>query len=151
MALKARIDGDLKTALLGGDRFEAEVLRGLKAAILNEEVATGKRDEGLDDASIERIVAREIKKRHESADLYEQNDRAESATAERKEAEVLSAYLPTQLSEDELKPIIEEVVAELGASSPADMGRVIGAVKAKVGSSADGATVARIVKEKISK
>ena len=70
MALKERIDGDLKTALLGGDRFKAQVLRGLKAAVLNEEVAKNKRDEGLDDASIEQIVAREIKKRNESAELY---------------------------------------------------------------------------------
>lgn len=147
MALKARINDDLKTALLGGDRFGAEVLRGLKAAILNEEVATGKRDEGLDDASVEQVVAKEVKKRNESAILYEQNDRAEAATDERKEAEILSAYLPAQLSEDELKGIIDGAIQTLGATSPADMGKVIGAVKAEVGTAADGATIAGLVKQ----
>lgn len=147
MALAARINDDLKTALLGGDRFAAQVLRGLKAAILNEEVAAGKRDQGLDDASIEQVVAREIKKRNESASLYEQNDRAEQAADERREAEILSAYLPAQLSEDELKSVIDETIKKLGATSPADMGKVIGAVKAEVGTAADGATIASLVKQ----
>lgn len=147
MALKARVDGDLKTALLGGDRFGVQVLRGLKAAILNEEVAAGKRDEGLDDTTIEQVVAREIKKRNESAALYEQNDRAEMAADERKEAEILSAYLPAQLSDDELKVIIDEAIKKVGPNGPGDMGKVIGAVKARVGTSADGATIARLVKQ----
>lgn len=151
MALKARVDADLKTALLGGDRFGAQVLRGLKAAILNEEVAAGKRDEGLDDATIEQVVAREVKKRNESATLYEQNDRAEAAADERKEAEILSVYLPAQLSEDELKVIINEAIKKTGASSPADMGKVIGAVKAEVGTAADGATIAQLVKQTLAK
>ena len=147
MALKARIDADLKAALLGGDKFVAQVLRGLKAAVLNEEVATGKRDEGLDDASIEKVVAREVKKRNESATLYEQNDRSESAADERKEAEILSEYLPAQLGEDELKAIIDAAIEKLGATSPADMGKVIGAVKSEVGTAADGATIATLVKQ----
>ena len=147
MALKARIDADLKTALLGGDKFSAQVLRGLKAAVLNEEVATGKRDAGLDDISIEQVVAKEVKKRHESASLYEQNDRAEAAAEERKEAEILSVYLPVQLSEDELKAIVAATIAKLGATTPADMGKVIGAVKAEVGTSADGASIAGLVKQ----
>lgn len=147
MALKARIEADLKTALLSGSRFDVQVLRGLKAAILNEEVAKGARETGLDDATIEQIVAREVKKRHESATLYEQNDRAESAADERKEAEILSTYLPAQLSDDELKVIIEDAVKNVGATSPADMGKVIGAVKAQVGTSADGATIASLVKQ----
>lgn len=150
MALKARIDADLKTALLSGDRFSAQVLRGLKAAILNEEVAAGKRDEGLGDEVIEQVVAREVKKRNESATLYEQHDRAESAADERKEAEVLSAYLPAQLSSDELQMIIDDAVKQLGATSPADMGKVIGAVKAKVGTAADGAVIAGLVKQTLS-
>ncbi len=150
-ALKARIDQDLKTALLGGDKFKAQVLRGLKAAILNEEVAAGKRDEGLDDTTIEQVIAKEVKKRNESATLYEQNDRAESAADERKEAEILSAYLPQQLSVDELQVIIDEVIVSIGATSPADMGKVIGAVKAKTGTSADGAVIAQLVKQTLAK
>lgn len=149
MALKARIDADVKAAMLGGDKFKAEVLRGLKASILNEEVATGKRDEGLDDASIEQVVAREVKKRNESKMLYEQNNRPDLAENEQNEADILALYLPQQLTEDELQAIITTVIAELGASSPADMGRVIGAVKAKVGNTASGALVAEIVKKSL--
>ena len=149
MALKQRIQDDLKAALLGGDRFVAETLRGLKAAILNEEVAKGKRDEGLEDAEIEQIVAKEVKKRNESATLYEQNDRAESAADERREAEILSSYLPAQLGEDEVKAIVEAAIKQLGANGMSDMGKVIGVVKSKVGNTADGATVAKLVKEQL--
>jgi uncharacterized protein YqeY len=151
MALKQRIQDDLKAALLGGDRFVAETLRGLKAAILNEEVAKSKRDEGLEDAEIEQIVAKEVKKRNESAVLYEQNDRAESAADERREAEILSVYLPEQLGEEELTSIIEAAIKQLGANGMSDMGKVIGAVKSKVGNTADGATVAKLVKEQLTK
>lgn len=147
MALKQRIQDDMKAALLGGDRFVGETLRNLKAAILNEEVAQGKRDEGLDDQTIEQIIAREVKKRHESAGLYEQNDRAESAAEERAEAEVLSRYLPKQLSEDEVKAIVDTKIAELGATDAKMMGQVIGAVKQVVGNTADGALIAKLVKE----
>lgn len=146
MALKEHINNDLKAALLGGDRFAGETLRGLKAAILNEEVAKGVREAGLDDTSIEQLVVREIKKRNESATLYEQHGRAESAEDERKEAAILSKYLPEQLSDEQVVAVIREVVAELGVSGPAAMGQVIGAVKAKLGTSADGATIARLVK-----
>lgn len=151
MALKQRIQDDMKAALLGGNRFMGETLRGLKAAILNEEVAQNRRDEGLDDATIEQIVAREVKKRHESATLYEQNDRQESAADERKEAEILSRYLPAQLTEDQLRAIVEAAIKQLGANGMSDMGKVIGVVKSKVGNTADGASVARIVKEELAK
>lgn len=147
MALKQRIQDDTKAALLGGDRFAGETLRGLKAAILNEEVATNKRDEGLDDSEIERIVAKEVKKRHESATLYEQNGRPESAADERKEADILSRYLPAQLTEEQLRAVVEAAIQQLGANGMGDMGKVIGVVKSKVGNTADGSAVARIVKE----
>jgi hypothetical protein len=149
MALKQRIQDDLKAALLGGDRFASETLRGLKAAILNEEVAKGKRDEGLEEAEIEQIVAKEIKKRNESATIYEENDRAESAADERREAEILSNYLPAQIDDAELASIIEAAIKQLGANGMSDMGKVIGVVKSKVGNTADGATVAKLVKEKL--
>lgn len=145
-ALNQRIQDDLKAALLGGDRFAAETLRGLKAAVLNVEVAENKRDIGLDNTAIEQIVAREVKKRNESATIYEQNDRAEAAADERKEIEILSVYLPKQLSEEEVQAIVVQTIADMGVSGPAGMGQVIGAVKQKVGNTADGATVARLVK-----
>lgn len=150
MALPERIQDDMKAALLrgeSGDRFVVDTLRGLKAAILNEEVAQGKRETRLEDAEIEKIIAREVKKRNESATIYEQNDRAEQAEQERKEAEILSAYLPQQLSEAEVRAIVEAKVAALGATDAKAMGQVIGAVKAEVGNAADGALVARLVKE----
>lgn len=147
MALKQRIENDLKAALLGGDRFVGETLRGLKAAILNEEVAQNKRDTGLDDASIERIIAKEVKKRLESAAIYEQNQREDAADQERREAEVFSRYLPKQLSEAELKTVVDAKVAELGAADAKMMGQVIGAVKQEVGNTADGAMIAKLVKE----
>lgn len=147
MTLKERIDNDLKAALLGGDRFKGETLRGLKAAILNEEVAQNKRGEGLGDVVNEQVVAREIKKRNESAALYEQNGRADMAADERREAEILSAYLPEQLSEEELRAVVEATIKQLGANSMSDMGKVIGTVKSKVGNTADGAKVAELVKQ----
>jgi uncharacterized protein YqeY len=150
MALKQRIESDLKAALLGGDRFVGETLRGLKAAILNEEVAQSKRDTGLEDAVIEQIVAREVKKRNESAAIYEQNQREDSAADERREAEILGRYLPKQLSEAELKTVVDAKVAELGATDMKMMGQVIGAVKKDVGNTADGAMISRLVKEILS-
>lgn len=147
MALMQRLQDDTKAALLGGDRFVGDTLRNLKAAILNEEVAQGKRDEGLSDADIEKVIAREVKKRHESATLYEQNDRAESAAEERREAEVLSRYLPQQLSEAEVKIAVDAQVAKLGATDARMMGQVIGAVKQELGNAADGAMIAKLVKE----
>ena len=147
MALKQRVDDDLKAALLGGDRFAAQTLRGLKAAVLNEEVALGKREDGLDDSEVEKIIAKEVKKRNESIALYEQNGRPELADDEKKEMAILSVYLPQQLSEADLQEIIATKIAELGASTPQAMGQVIGAVKAQVGNTADGATVARLVKD----
>lgn len=151
MALKEQINNDLKAALLGGDRFVADNLRNLKAAILNEEVARGQRDEGLDDTEIEGVIAREVKKRRESIALYEQNNRPELAENEQKEIEVLAGYLPQQLTDDEIQAVIDEVITGLGDVDMKAMGQVIGAVKAKCGTAADGATVARLVKATLQK
>lgn len=147
MALKRAIDDDLKAALLGGNRFAAQTLRGLKAAVLNEEVAKNKRDVGLDDNEVEQIVAKEIKKRLESAALYDQNNRQDSADEERREADILGVYLPQQLTEPELKTIVDAKVSELHATGMQMMGQVIGAVKQDVGTAADGAMIAKLVKE----
>lgn len=147
MSLKSQLDNDLKAALLGGDRFRAEVLRGLKAVILNEEVAQGKRDTGLDDATIEQLIAREVKKRLDSVNQYTEAGRPELAEAEKAEAGVLETYLPEQLSEEQIQATVDEVIAELGVSGMQAMGQVMAAVKGKLGNTADGATVARLVKQ----
>lgn len=150
-ALKARITDEMKAALLGGNRFRGDVLRNVKAAILNEEVSLGKRDEGLNDAEVEKVLAREVKKRVESAELYRSNGRAELAEPEEQEAEILREFLPEQLSEAEIMAIVEDVVASTNDVSMQKMGQVISAVKQKVGNAADGALVAKIVKEKLTK
>lgn len=146
-ALKQRISDESKAAFLGGDSFRGGVLRDLQAAILNEEVAQMKRDEGLDDASVEKVIAREVKKRLESADLYRKNDRIDLAEPEERELAVLKEYLPEQMSEDELRELVQGIVADMDEVSMQQMGQVIGAVKSKVGNSADGAMIAQIVKE----
>ncbi len=151
MALKERIADEMKAALLGGNRFAGETLRNLKAAILNEEVAQGKRESGLSDEEIEKVIAREVKKRTESAKLYRENDRPDLAEPEEQEIEVLSAYLPAQLGEDELRVVIQQKIAELGADGPQMMGQVIGAVKTTVGNTADGAVIAQLVKQELTK
>lgn len=149
-ALKARIAEEMKAALLGRHRFRGDVLRNLKAAILNEEVALGKRDEGLSDTEVEKVVAREVKKRKESAELYRANGRVELAEPEEKEAVILQEFLPKQLSEDEIRTMVEAAVADLGATMQ-QMGQVIGTVKAKAGNAADGALIAKITKETLVK
>lgn len=147
MALKDKINDDLKAALLSGNRFAGEVLRGLKATILDEEISQKKRDDGLSDEAIEQLVAREIKKRNESATIYDGANRPELADGERNEVKILSAYLPEQLSEADIKITVERVIKELGVTSPSAMGQAIGAVKKELGNTADGATIAKLAKD----
>lgn len=146
MALKERINNDLKTALLGGNRFVVQTLRGLKAVILNEEVAKGIRDDGLDDAIIEQLVAREVKKRNESATIYDGAGRPELAADERAEAQILAVYLPEQLSEDDINAVVTRIISELGVTNLSGMGQVIGAVKKELGNTADGSLISKLVK-----
>ena len=145
MNLKDKINSDLKTAMLARNNFETTVFRGLKAAILNEEVKLGKRDVGLDDSEIETLVAREVKKRKEAAALLDE----ERAQNELKEAEILSKYLPEMLSEDEIRVAVQEQIVQLEEKSPKFMGQIIGGLKAKFGTSVDGAILAKIVKEEL--
>ncbi|MDR1032919.1 MAG: GatB/YqeY domain-containing protein [Candidatus Nomurabacteria bacterium] len=149
MSLKQQIDGDLKQALLAGDKAKVTTLRGLKAVILDAEVTAGVRAEGLPDAEIEKLIQKEAKKRRESIAIYRQNNRDDLADSEDAELKLLSAYLPNQLSEDELAAAVDVVIITTGANSIKDMGKVVGAVKAQVGNTADGALVAQIVKQKL--
>jgi uncharacterized protein YqeY len=150
MSVKEQIDADLKTAMLAGEKTLVTTLRGLKAAILNVEVAEGVRDTGLTDDKIIVLLQKEAKKRQESADLYNQGNRSELADKELIEKSVIEKYLPAQISEEELSVIVDSVITESGANNMQSMGQVIGAVKAKAGVSADGALVARLVKERLS-
>ncbi len=147
--MKEQLAQDLKAAMLKRDHFLSDVLKGLKAAILNQEIANGKRDEGLSDAEIEALLAKEAKKRLEAASLYEQGGNQEAADKERREYEVIQNYLPEQLSEEEVAELVKEAVSKTGASDIKDMGKVIGIIKAKAGNSADGALVAKLVKAEL--
>lgn len=149
MPLKDDISADLKTAMLARDEFVTTTLRGLKAAILNEEVAKGLRDEGLSDEAIEQLIARESKKRDEAAKLFEQGGNQASADKERAEKELLAKYLPEQLSEEDVVTLVDDAVTEIQPDGMKDMGRVIGAVKARAGNSVDGALLAKLVKERL--
>jgi uncharacterized protein len=148
--LKQRIDQDLKTALLAGDKVLATTLRGLKSVILYAEVAKGEREQGLPDDEIVALLSKEAKKRQESADLYKQGGNEEKAAAELTEKAVIEKYLPAQLSDEELGKVIDEVIAATGGTGPQAMGQVIGGVKQKVGASADGSRIALMVKERLS-
>src|SRR6476660_9207906 len=106
MNFKEKIDQDLKAAMLGGDKEKVTILRGVKSAILNEEVAKGLRAEGLPDDEILRILNKEAKKRQESADLYIQGGNQEKADAELAEKKVIEEYLPAQLSEEDIAKLI---------------------------------------------
>lgn len=149
MNLKGRIDADLKTAMLTGDKFLTSVLRGLKSAIMYQEIALKKREAGLDESQIEQLLAKEAKKREESAVLYERGGNQPAADKERRERSAILGYLPEQMGEDELGLIIDEEIAASSATGAQAMGQVIGKVRARVGSSADGAVIARLVKEKL--
>lgn len=142
--LKERLQQDLKTALLGGDKMRAEVLRGLKSAILYEEVAKGVRDIGLDDEAILSVLGREAKKRVESAELYTQAGATPRADAELAEKAIIDAYLPQQLTDEELRQRVQTIIASLGDNP--QLGQAIGAVKKDVGQAADGARIAAAVK-----
>ena len=147
--LEQTLEQDIKTALLAGDSVKATTLRGLKATLLNVKVAQGKRDSGLTDEEIYPIFAKQAKQRQESADLYVQGGNQDKADAELVEKAIIEAYLPKQIDEAEISKLIDEVIAETGASGPAAMGQVIGQVKAKTGASADGSVIARLAKEKL--
>ena len=150
MTIKEQIEADLKTAMLGGDKVLATTLRGVKAAILNVEIAENKRDVGLGDDEAISILSKEAKKRQESADLYEQGGNAEKAASEKLEKEVIEKYLPKQMDDEALKNLVETAVTELGASSMQDMGKVISLVRERAGASADGGRIASMVKERLS-
>lgn len=150
MTTKQQIEADLKTAMLAGDKTLVTTLRGLKAAILNAEVAEGARETGLAEDKVIALLQKEAKRRQESADMYVQGGRPEKAEAEQAELAVIEKYLPARMSDEELLALIDEAISATGASGMQQMGQVIGAVKSKAGAAADGAVIARLVKERLS-
>jgi uncharacterized protein len=144
-ALKDRLQADLTAAMKARDELTTATLRMLLTAIGTEEVA-GKAARSLSDDEIGKVIAREAKKRREAAAAFSGAGRTDKAERELAEQEVLAAYLPAQLSDDELAELVRAAVAETGAGSPRDMGAVMKAVVPRVAGRADGGRVSAAVK-----
>ncbi|MEU8618021.1 GatB/YqeY domain-containing protein [Streptomyces sp. NPDC048623] len=147
--LKAKLQDDLTAAIKGRDELRSSTLRMTIAAINKEEVA-GKTKRELSDDEVQKVIAKEAKKRREAADAFTQGGRAESAARELAEGEVLDAYLPKQLSDEELEAVVAAAVEEAkaaGAEGPRAMGAVMKIVNPKVAGQAEGGRVAAAVKK----
>ncbi|MEU9794083.1 GatB/YqeY domain-containing protein [Streptomyces sparsogenes] len=149
--LKSRLQDDLTAAIKTRDELRSSTLRLTLTAIQKEEVA-GEAARKLSDAEVEKIIAREAKKRREAADAFAQGGRAEQAERERAEGEVLAEYLPKQLTDEELDALVAEAVREAaagGAQGPRAMGAVMKLVNPKVAGRAEGGRVAAAVKRRL--
>jgi len=145
--IKQQIERDLKAAMLGGDKKKAETLRVIKSALLYEEVSLNSRDIGISDEQAQKVLAREAKKRAEAAELYAKAGEEERAQAELTEKAVIDNYLPAQLSEADVRAVVNEELSKLDSPGLSNMGQVIGAARGRLGAQADGSLIARLVKE----
>lgn len=145
--MEAKLREDLKKAQLLANELQVQTLRLLLSEMKNLQISRG---QDLTDQDINSVVQKEIKKRKESSRAFRDGNREELAQREEAEAAILATYLPEQMSEKELTQVVENAIKELGASTIQDIGKVIGQVRAKVGQGADGETISRIVKEKLS-
>ena len=143
------IERDLKTALLSGNKELVETLKSLKSALQYEAVALKTRPEELDKTQIQNVFAREAKKRQEAITMYRSAGETERANKEEREKNVIDDYLPTQMSEDEIRSLVAAEIDSIDAPSMKDMGKIIGSVKAKAGAGADGSLIAGIVKTEL--
>lgn len=143
MGIEEKINADVKASMLAKDSKRLEAVRALKSVILLLKTSP----EGLTEESAMKAIQKEYKKRKETAEIYIQQNRQDLAEDELAQAKVMEDYLPKQLSEDEIKDIVKKAIAETGASSATDMGKVMGAANKVVAGRADGKEVSRIVKE----
>jgi uncharacterized protein len=149
MSLKKKIIDDLKTAMKEGDSFRRDTLRMADSMIKNVEIEKKKRKEGLSDGEIQEVIARAIKQRKDAAFQYESGGRADLAEKEKKEAKMLSAYMPEQMGEDDVRKIVKAVIQEAGASLASDIGKVMGLAMGKLKGKTDGQLVKKIVGEEL--
>ena len=143
-ALQQRLNDDLAAALKAKDEPTKTVLRGLLASVKNAQIASGGE---LGDAEVTAVLAKELKQREESAAAYA--SRPELVAGEQAEADIIRRYLPEPLTEEELGALVDETIAATGATSPADIGQVMGALKPKLAGRADSGAAAALVKEKL--
>ncbi|WKK82327.2 GatB/YqeY domain-containing protein [Marivirga arenosa] len=146
MSLKQQIDTDIKTAMRSKNKEELQALRSIKSLILLAESEKGASENLSEDAEM-KLLMKAAKQRKESAETYKSNGREELANAELLELEVIERYLPKQMSEAELKEKLTEIIEELGASGPQDMGKVMGTATKKLAGKADGKMISQLVKE----
>lgn len=143
MGIEEKINADVKASMLAKDSQRLEAVRALKSVILLLKTSP----EGLTEESALKAIQKEYKKRKETADIYIQQNRQDLADVELAQAKVMEDYLPKPLSEEELKTIIKNAIAEVGASSAADMGKVMGAANKVVAGRADGKVLSALVKQ----
>ncbi|TSD01992.1 MAG: hypothetical protein Athens071425_205 [Parcubacteria group bacterium Athens0714_25] len=149
MELRKKIQIDIKEAMKSGDANRRDVLRMLDSMIKNTEIEKGKREEGLNDDEVVELVVRSIKQRKDSMEQFSAGGREDLAQKEAEEVKILIEYLPEQISEDDLRQIVENEIENIGAQSKADMGKVMSAVMVKVKGKAEGGLVKKIVEEKL--
>lgn len=150
MSIKEQLRADLIEAIRSRAVINSGTIRMVLSAITNEEVA-GKEARVLTDAEIVIVLSREAKKRREAAEAFEAAGRADKALLEKEEGVIISKYLPEQMSEEDVKKLIAEAIRSSGAAGPADMGKVMGALKPQIAGKADGALVSKLVKESLAK
>ena len=146
MSLKNQIIEDMKSAMKAGDKDRLKVVRLMMAAIKQVEVDS--RTE-LDDAGVLGVLEKMVKQRRDSVEQFEKGGREDLAASERAEIDVLQAYLPEQLSADEVAALVDEVIAATGAEGIRDMGKVMGQIKARAAGRADMGSVSATVKERL--
>lgn len=147
--LKQKIQDDLKTAMLAKDEVKLSTVRMLKSAIQYFEIQKGGAGYEATDEDVIDVIGREIKKRRESIEMYEKGARQELADKEKGELEILQTYLPEQLSEVEIRKLVDEVISATGATTMQDMGKVMGALMPSTKGKADGNLVSNLVREKL--
>ena len=153
MSLKDKIDTDYKNALKSKDKIQISTYRLILSGIKDLDISnrSGPNKKNTDDEDIKKLLKKMIKQRSESIDIYKKNNRRDLLEVEEKESEILSGYLPKQLSEEETKKICTQTVSKLGASSIKDMGKVMGELKKQYEDSLDFAKAGSLLKELLNK
>ncbi len=146
MSLKVQIDNDIKKAMLAKNKEELEALRGIKSLILLAETEKGGSGEVSSEAE-NKLLMKAAKQRKESADIFNQQGRADLAQKELFQLEIISRYLPKQLSEAEITETLKKIIAETGAKGPQDMGKVMGTATKQLAGQADGKLISELVKK----
>lgn len=146
MTLREKVNSDLLNAMKAKEEIKVGTLRMLKAAVMKFEVSGAEKKDATDDEVIQ-IIKKEAKQRKDSIDAYTKGGRPEAAAKEEAEMKILESYLPAQMGEDELKAAISRIIGQVGATSKADFGKVMGAVTKELKGKADGQRISKLVGE----